>query len=390
MNFLPMNIDYSKEDILQLIQNGENSSVEFKSENVNAESVAKEIVALANTQGGTILIGVEDNKIITGLVKKINREEWICNIARNNCTPSIDIFYAEIEIENKIIGIVHIPKGKDKPYQTNKNWFLIRVGSTNRVTTQAELLRMFQQSGLFHYDSVGIEKTSIADLNLTKIDNYFSRYQIDFKNESEEERLRLLSNTDILNESGNATVAGILIFGINPQRHLYNAGISFAHFKGREIDEELIDKQIVEGTLDFQIDATLSVIKNNLLHNSVIEGSKTIDTNLQYPEKVFRELIVNACVHRNYGIHGSRIRIFMFSDRIEFHSPGRLPNSVTIDKLTSGVSYSINPVIVKFMENLRYIDQLGRGLPMVYNETIKINKKVEFKELGEEFIVTLN
>jgi ATP-dependent DNA helicase RecG len=105
--------------------------------------------------------------------------------------------------------------------------------------------------------------------------------------------------------------------------------------------------------------------------------------------KVFRELIVNACLHRNYAIIGSRIRLFMFTDRIEFISPGRLPNTVTIDKLKAGVSYASNPILVKFMENLRYIDRLGRGLPMVYQEIRKLGQEVIFKEVGEEFRVVV-
>ena len=79
----------------------------------------------------------------------------------------------------------------------------------------------------------------------------------------------------------------------------------------------------------------------------------------------------------------------MFDDRIEFYSPGRLPNTVTIEKLRAGVSYSINPVIVKFMENLRYIDKLGRGIPMVCKEAEKNSKYIDFFELGEEFKVVL-
>jgi len=79
----------------------------------------------------------------------------------------------------------------------------------------------------------------------------------------------------------------------------------------------------------------------------------------------------------------------MFPDRIEVISPGRLPNTVTIEKLKVGVSYSVNPVISKFMENMGYIDKLGRGIPMVYNESKKIGKTLELKEIGEEFKVTL-
>jgi len=108
-----------------------------------------------------------------------------------------------------------------------------------------------------------------------------------------------------------------------------------------------------------------------------------------YPEKVFRELLVNAVVHRNYSIIGSQIRIFIFSDRIEFISPGRLPNTVTIEKLTTGTSFSRNPLLVKLMENLGYMDKLGRGLPMVYQESIKLDRTLAFENDGENFKVIL-
>jgi len=380
---------YSIEEIIQLMQGGENSSVEFKRADVKSDSLAKEMVALANTNGGIIFLGVDDNGTISGLTGNKNFEEWTANVARNNVIPAAQIQYNEIEIQNKKIGLLEIPKGKDKPYQTLNHQFLIRVGTTNRVTTQAELMRLFQQSGVFHYDAVSVDNTSIADLNLTKIDQYFNRYEIDFTRESETEKQNLLKNSDILNETGTATIAGLLIFGINPQKHLHNAGISFAHFKGDEITGDLIDKQNIDSTLDYQVDTTLSVIKNNLLHPSSVIGTKRVDSRFMYSDKVFRELLVNACVHRNYAISGSRIRVFLFDSRIEFISPGKLPNTVTIEKLKAGVSYAVNPVIVKFMENLRYIDKLGRGIPMVCKEVEKSNKEITFKELGEEFKVTL-
>lgn len=98
---------------------------------------------------------------------------------------------------------------------------------------------------------------------------------------------------------------------------------------------------------------------------------------------------MNACIHRNYAISGSRIRIRQFADRMEFISPGRLPNTVTIEKLKNGVSYSVNPVILKFIENLRYIDKLGRGIPLVCLEAKKLGLTPSFEETGEEFQVTL-
>ena len=296
-----------------LILQGENNAVEFKSAAVTADSIAKEIVAFANT--------------------------------------------------------------------------LVRVGTTNRTASPQELLRLFQQAGAFHFDATGAPNTTITDLNWAKLDSYFGQYNFDFSKESDKERL--LVNTDLMTSEGEVTVAGLLVFGINPQRYLHNASISFAHFEGNSLDDELLDKRVIEGTLDYQIDTCLASIKNNIKDPSVIKGGKTVSTNYLYPDKVFREIIVNACLHRNYAIVGSRIRVFLFDDRLEVRSPGRLPNTVTIEKMKNGVSYASNPVLLKFMENLRYIDKLGRGIPMVYQTASKNNKKLILEETGEEFALTL-
>jgi len=198
-----------------------------------------------------------------------------------------------------------------------------------------------------------------------------------------------LINTDILTTDHTPTVAGILLFGVNPDRFLPQCGIMFAHYRGNEQGDELIDRQRISGTLPQQIDTALAVIKNNLLRPSHIEGVKRTETALVPAEKVFREILVNACVHRNYAITGSQIRIAMFDNRCEFISPGRLPSTVTVEKLRSGVSYATNPVLVKFMDNLRYMDRLGRGFPIIYREMQKLGLEVLVQELGEELRVTL-
>jgi ATP-dependent DNA helicase RecG len=373
--------------IHQLIAQGENSAIEFKNAAVSPTDLAKEIVAFANTNGGVILIGVEDDGAISGISANLDTEEWVANIARNNVAPPILVETVKAAVKGKEILYIEIPKGKDKPYQTNQNRFLVRVGSTNRTATQHELLRLFQQSGAFHFDGTGVEGATIADLNFSNLDKYFSRYNIGFSQDSDKELL--LKNTDILADNAAPTVGGLLVFGIHPQRFLRQAYITFAHFQGTTISDTLIDRQDIEGTLDQQIDTALAVIKNNIQNPSVIEGALTVSTSFLYPEKVYRELLTNACIHRNYAIHGSQIRVFLFDDRIEFHSPGKLPNTVTIEKITRGVSYAINPILLKFMQNLSYIDKLGRGIPMVWQTAQENGKEVVFEEIGEEFNVTL-
>lgn len=378
---------FTEDKIKQLIAQGENSAVEFKNAAVPAADLAKEMVAFANSKGGVILLGIDDDGTASGITPGNSTEEWVANIARNNVIPSLVIETGQAMLDEIPIRFIVVPKGKDKPYQTHQNRFLIRVGSTNRVATQQELLRLFQQSGAFHYDSTPVESATLSDLNFSKLDAYFNRYNIDFSHESEKEYL--LKNTDILAENGAPTIGGLLVFGIHPQRFLRQSYITFAHFQGIAISDNLIDRQDMEGTLDQQIDNALAVIKNNIQNPSTIQGAKTVSTRFLYPDKVFRELLTNACIHRNYAIQGSQIRIFLFDDRIEFRSPGRLPNTVTIEKITKGVSYAVNPILLKFMQNLGYIDKLGRGIPMVWQAAKAGNKEVVFEEIGEEFNVTL-
>ncbi len=379
----------TEKEILHLIEKGENSSVEFKSADVRPESIAKEIVGFANSQGGVILLGVTDSGQIVGINDNIKYDELISNLCRNNVIPALDCDFYLAKLSGTTIGVIEVPKGFDKPYQTNNGKFLIRINSTLRTASQGELLRLFQQVGMFHFDLTEVTNTSVSDLNLYKIDNYFEKYGIKITEESREEQINILKNADILSANSLMTVAGCLIFGINSTKHLVQSGITFARFEGNEISAELLDKKEFEGNLDSVIDNCVNVILNNIATPSDIVGNKRVDKNKSWTQKAFRELIANACIHRNYSIIGSKIRVFMFNNRIEIISPGRLPNTVTIEKLKIGVSYSINPVIVKFMENLGYIDKLGRGLPMVYRESLQILKNIEIKEIGEELKVTL-
>ncbi|MBK9012805.1 MAG: putative DNA binding domain-containing protein [Saprospiraceae bacterium] len=373
----------------QLIAQGENLALEFKREDVTADSVAKEMVAFANAGGGILLIGIEDDGQLSGILNSKIDEAWAVNIARNNIIPALNIMASFVKVDEKNILFIEVPKGKDKPYQTNKFQFLIRVGSTNRVATQTELLRLFQHSGALHYDKLGVESTSESMLNYSKVSHYFNIFNIQFDTETPEQREKLLRNADILTEDGKLTVAGTLCFSLNPSKYLYQTGVIFAHFNGEAITDELIDRQEIIGTLDYVIDTSLAVVKNNLKVPSKIVGAKREEQPPAFSDKTLREVITNACVHRDYSIAGSQIRILLFNNRLEVHSPGRLPNTITIDKVKVGASYPRNPVIASFLTNLRYIDKLGRGIPMVLQEGLQKGKKVWLEEFGEEFIVTL-
>lgn len=364
----------------------ENQYIEFKSEDIRAADLADEMIAFANSEGGDIWIGIEDDGSVSGVSKSY--EEDVMNIARTSCIPPLFVEYEDVQTDGKQVARITIPKGQDKPYYTSRNRYYIRVGSTKRIASREELIRLFQSSGVFHFDTVEVEKASEFDLDKGQIGQYFTRYNISFFDEPESEQNRLMLHSDLIGPDNHPTLAGLLVFGLAPKRFLPQSGIDLAHFNGSEITSELVDKQFISGPLPRQIDNGVAAIKANLLTSSDIVGTKRVNGK-HYPERVFRELLVNACVHRNYAISGSNIRILIFSDRIEFISPGRLPNTVTIEKLSVGVSYARNPILVRLMENLGYVDKLGRGLPMVWQEARKLDQQVEFIESGEEFRVIL-
>lgn len=382
----------TQQELMEMISKGESPYIEFKEENIKPNDLAGEIVSFANMEGGTIIIGVSDDGTIKGVTIE-DIEEKVMNVCRNNCIPNIIPIYQEISIDDVKVVILTILKGVNKPYYTVDNKYYIRVGTTKRIASREELMRLFQASGIVHYDISPVKGTTKKDLNMDLIRDYFLKYNtFDIYEEDEGTVDRILINADILSEAANTiecTVGGLLIFGKRVEDKLPQNGISFAHFRGNDITEELIDKKQIVGNLPDLVEQALVILKNNIKTPSTIVGAIREEKE-SYPTVVLREALVNALVHRNYSMIGSKIRVLMFENRIEFHSPGKLPNTVTIDKMKIGVSYSRNPFLVKYMENLRYIDQLGRGIPMIIKNMQNLGaKEPELKEIGEEFVLTI-
>lgn len=372
------------EDTLNsLIEQGGNSSVEFKSSAVRPEGLAREIVAFSNGSGGTILIGVEDNGQITGTREREDLEEWVANVARNNVIPAINPQVYPVQYKEQTLFVVEVTRGQDKPYQTIDGKFWIRVGSTNRMATKEELSRLFQQAGLIHFDTAPLEETSQPDLDSTKLQEYWSDYyNIDYLKLEDTEQIRLLINADIMVKSENniqVSVGGMLIFGKQPQRKLPQSSIQFAVFNGTELTDELLDKHEIKGTLPEIIQQTKAKIETFLPNPSTIRGMKR-DEQKAIPGKVLREAIVNAVCHRDYSISNRKISVYLFKDRIEVASPGRLPNTLNIEKILTGNSAPRNHFLMKYLDNLKFIDGLGRGVPMIKQE---MEERFSYQEDGE-------
>jgi ATP-dependent DNA helicase RecG len=229
-----------------------------------------------------------------------------------------------------------------------------------------------------------IYKADETHLDQDKIQEYFNRvHDYDIAQDEPSAYKTLLQNSGLITSEGFATVVGLVLFGkrnsglVPPvhytQKFLPQSGAVYAHYAGNEITGELLDSTHFEGTAPELVEKITEKVLLRLATPSKIEGLKR-EERIPLPRKVLREAVVNAITHRDYSLQ-AKIRIFQFDDRLEVISPGGLPNSVTVEKMKVSNSIHRNPLVVKFMENLRYIDGLGRGVPMIFREMKRLGAK---------------
>jgi len=385
------------DELLNIIRQGESKRVEFKAELDRPERIAEEITAFANMEGGMILFGVGDDGVVVGLSPS-NRarglradEEYLINIARNNCEPGLLIEVDEVDVGGKKVLVLGVPIGWDKPYRVKHNSkYFIRVGSTKREATREEQFRLFQAGDFLKYDFFPIGFTTMDDIDKDKVLRYFSRiYEREFQGEVDE---NLLVNLDIFTRvmgEPRTTVGGMLAFGKEPQRFLPQSGIDLARYAGTEISHEIIDRTNLDGTLDELIDGTVAFVKRNTRNAGTIVDTKRVDVS-EYPMDVVREVITNAVAHRDYSIAGSRIRVFIFEDRLEIISPGRLPNTINLENIAYR-QYSRNRLLMEYLLKLGYVERLGTGIILILRRMLEYcGREPEFDERENEFLVRLH
>lgn len=380
-----------KETLRELINPGESSQVEFKEKVPAPNELASEIVAFANTDGGTIIFGVNDKGEIVGLQFEGSLEEYLMNVCRSNCLPAIIPSYSLETIDEKEIAVLYIPKGSDRPYRTNRDHYYIRVGTSKRRASKEELLRLFQRAGLAQYDLFPVPKAAMEEINIDLVKEYFRLVHQQKVEELEISVIDLLKNLEILADYETdqvCSVAGLLLFGKNPQRYLPQASVSLVRYRGEQINDNIIDRAEIGGILVNQIEESVKFIKKNTRLSSRIVGLKRQDIP-EYPEEAFREIITNAVAHRDYSIYGSGIRIFIFDHHIEFYSPGRLPNTITVENIEYR-RFLRNQAIANFLFLQGYMDRLGMSIANVKRLMKKYcHTEPEFALYEEEFCVRL-
>ena len=393
----------NKTELTGLIGNGESSGVEFKRDDIQPERLARELAAFLNLEGGHILLGVEDDGEVTGLVRPAREtEERMMEIAHTHVRPATIPYWSTVDCgEGRIVGVVSLSAdAPDKPYKAKRGsaWMTqVRVGTTTRDATDEEEARLYMQSGRLPYDRKPVPGASLDDLDMRRLVNYFRdlRQQPYPQPGDVEAWIRLLVNTELMVEvSGRAvpTVGGLLLFGRQPNRHLPQAGISVAAYTGAEKDYDARERGVLRGPIvsrfpepeeDFSrryprlpqafsdggdtlergiIERAIDFVHRNIGIETWLEGGRRMER-WDYPLEAVREALVNAIAHRDYTITVCDIEISIYSDRLEVVSPGRLPNTVTVDKMRAGYRASRNELVKEVLRDYRYIEATGLGVP---------------------------
>ncbi|MBI2191972.1 MAG: putative DNA binding domain-containing protein [Planctomycetes bacterium] len=372
----------TKTELLELLKNGENSGVEFKRDDVENHELAKEIVAVLNLEGGAVLLGIEDDGTVSG-TSRPDLEEWVAELCRVKIEPPIvpHLTLVRAVEPGKDVLIVRVSQGPDKLYarvHNNRRTYFIRVGSTSREASREDLERMFQASGRVQYGLKPVPGGTLDDLDRRRLRDYFVRVLAGGAPDDAavEEWERLLRNLDLMTVSSGQpvpTIDGMLLFGRRPRRFLPQSGIRALCYPGAtpdyatRADEELkgplvplcaADGSITESGL---VEQALDFVNRNTEPTAHLEGGRRVDRPA-YPASVLREAIVNALVHRDYSVAGSDITLAIYSDRVEIQSPGRLPNTVTLEGMKAGMRYARNQTLVNVMRDYRYVDFRGMGV----------------------------
>jgi len=367
---------FTIESLQKQIAACEDSTRQFKADVRNADSLASEMAAFANSEGGMLFIGVADDGSIPGLtsqdVSRIN--QLISNAASHLVRSPLAVQTENVALENgRVVIVLTVPKGIDKPYFDKNGVIWLKTGADKRrVNSKEELRRLFQLTDQFHADELPT-KAGIDKLDKLRFRDFLRDvYKQDYP-DSPEELTRLLQNMNLATDSGMLNLAGVLMFAERPEWIKPQFVVKAIRYPGNKIHvSDYVDTEDFSGPLRKIFDDALAFVMRNL--HKVQAGRGVNAPGLpEIPESVFEELLVNALVHRDYLV-SAPIRLFIFDNRIEIISPGHLPNNLTVEKILAGNSNIRNPILVSYVaKGLLPYHGLGSGIKRALEEWPEID-----------------
>ncbi|MDO4179761.1 MAG: putative DNA binding domain-containing protein [Bacteroidales bacterium] len=411
----------TEQELLQMRDLAEAGQVQFKERATDRYDIGCEMVAFSNTRGGRLVIGINDK---SGAINALSYKELqettnlLTSIASENVIPNVLIDVDNVPTAGGAVVVATIPEGKNKPYHDNKGIIWVKNGADKRkVFDNSELAEMMSECGSFAPDEAAVPNATIDDLDSDTIKIYLiSRFAPVFKGKNIDELNmkdysldamaefvikgttieKLLRNLRFIRPDGKMTVAAMLLFGKYTQRWLPVMTAKCISYIGNSVGgtqfrDKMHDMEI-EGNLLHQFRTIMNFFTRNLRKVQVEKDFNSIGE-LEIPYESLIEYVVNALVHRSLNIKAP-IRIFIFDNRVEIHSPGGLPNGLTVEDIKNGTSMPRNMFLFTNANYLLPYTGAGSGVrrALEYAPDVIFSNGIADKEIthfANEFLITI-
>lgn len=364
--------------LLEEIKNGENKEIEYKRElPEHSDKYMKSIVAFANSYGGKLIIGVEDDtREIIGVdeEKAFQIMDSIANAISDSCEPAIIPDITLQTVENKKLIVVEIAASTQRPYYIKslgkEKGVYIRVAGTTRRADDTRLKELmfeganksFDQAICLGFDITEKDINDLCDsLYDTAVNNCYSE---EAKHEIKKPTKNNLLSWGIIAEKDGKTYP-TNSFALLTGNEIIPTKIQCGVFKGdnRAI---FVDRREFTGPIQNQIEEAYRYVLSKINLGAEIEGLYRQDM-YEMPMGSIREIIANAITHRSY-LEPGNVQVALYDNRLEVTSPGMLLNGVTIEKIKEGYSKVRNRAIANAFSYMRIIEEWGSGIPRMFDE----------------------
>jgi ATP-dependent DNA helicase RecG len=357
-----------------------------------AREIAKLLSGLANADGGTLLVGVEPDKSVTGIPLPAEDLQRLGHEAESHISPAVQAACRRMVLGNLVLIRFDVNSGFDVHRMIGGRAYY-RVATENPPLPPEQIERLKGAKRAFFYERQGVPEASFDDLDVLAVEA--------LKEKTSETRPAsdLLTRVyHLMDDSGSRpliTAGALLLFGKEPTRWHPRCGIDFVKYEGTDrqlgADLNIVKRIRLEFPLCRLIDEAAARIKEHIRERTVLHDL-FFRERLEYPTFAWQEALVNAVAHRDYSLTGAGVEIWMFDDRIEVRSPGLPPAPVSLEELRNQkrVHYSRNPLLVRVLADLGYLREIGEGIPRIFQEMERHGlRSPEFSCEGFYFTVTL-
>lgn len=365
-------------EIQARIAAGEDERTELKTWQAYPKRVADALGALANTDGGLLILGIGDDGAIVGVPEDPDVvQERLTTLLQNGLSTPLSARLGRQEVDGRWVHWIEVRKIRYPDPVRVAGRVLVRRGRSTVEPSPAELQELYNLFGFVMTEEQVVPGCTAADLDLEVFEAFLRRSGLDLDEEPQPDRIDDLRNRGILSLDGGearVTLYGLLCFGRQPQSFspTRNAWVQLVAYAGKDRADETILTGEAKGRVDEQVERALGWIKALGIREEYGEIER--QDRAVVPLRALREAVVNAVVHRNYAILGSKVLVEVFTDRVDITSPGLLPNHSTVEAaLAGGHPRTRNELIANYMTTRGLMEIRGRGLPIVRREMLAFN-----------------